>query len=761
MPILALKLETDNVFDFHKKEHHESNAIITAVEKEDAVVTVNDTASRNGKVGGGAKKIRYGPFISYKGCAYAFPICGGGENEDGDSTATLPLSNDNTDDEANNDSLSLYLQSVEQRMKDYNSSKNSPIGSNFLSSAKESHPSSEISFDELLQLKRTVNVKWRHDPYTHSLICKTEATNNAIVQNKPAYAAEYDGDDDDNAPCEGINDDSYHQYGNPTMNPFYQNSYDYNDYETADYGMQGAYSSPSVGCFGEIATESALWEVCWSRDTKSPAFGFHVVDKRSHFIPAFSPYNHNNSGYKQRSDNLAKGHTDNGNVLPPPGSRTTTIASTGVCAPSQRPQPKIIIKQTIINSDKTINISYSSTTSRDNNCSGVFNSANISKEANGADPEHHDDYNKKTAPPAVSSAPGTEIKTEEMRDLIIQHVDEIVTRPDYRVWGRRTFFGYGTQLKRINFLWRKLVHHLQFTDVELSHAVKTELGNRITAFFQGHVPSKSATLEGTDDDSTSNADIIYFYVMISRAGYSSCDSGTTEQAKRMGHDDDEAVEANTNEDGACEAPRHRLVRAFSFKQFKLGEAVLFDGDMGLEVARVQKRIRIINNKQAYFKSLSSHNDAGEDPNSSFFFFHESSAVNNMRPFFFNNKDSFLSRHVYRGLTANEEEVIYNEPGEIGRFRELDPSGFLPLLEREVLRFLQSLTSNPQARRLVQTTFPGCAVENMSFTEIRVQADGGKCTACYQESSPVRFIELATFLYSIIPCRIWFQKVNSL
>ncbi|KAG5490440.1 hypothetical protein JKF63_00560 [Porcisia hertigi] len=71
------------------------------------------------------------------------------------------------------------------------------------------------------------------------------------------------------------------------------------------------------------------------------------------------------------------------------------------------------------------------------------------------------------------------------------------------------------------------------------------------------------------------------------------------------------------------------------------------------------------------------------------------------------------------------------------------------LEEATLDFLQSLRTQPHL-------FQSCRVECMRFVDAEFQADGQKLYVYYTCSTPVRFLELATYLNHIFHCRIWMK-----
>ncbi|KAI5684967.1 PSP1 Cterminal conserved region containing protein [Leishmania braziliensis] len=75
------------------------------------------------------------------------------------------------------------------------------------------------------------------------------------------------------------------------------------------------------------------------------------------------------------------------------------------------------------------------------------------------------------------------------------------------------------------------------------------------------------------------------------------------------------------------------------------------------------------------------------------------------------------------------------------------------LEESTLDFLQYLTTQPHL-------FQSCRVEWMRFVDVEFQADGQKLYVHYTCDTPVRFIELATFLNHIFHCRIWMKMLRT-
>ncbi|GET90398.1 hypothetical protein, conserved [Leishmania tarentolae] len=74
------------------------------------------------------------------------------------------------------------------------------------------------------------------------------------------------------------------------------------------------------------------------------------------------------------------------------------------------------------------------------------------------------------------------------------------------------------------------------------------------------------------------------------------------------------------------------------------------------------------------------------------------------------------------------------------------------LEEATLEFLRYLTTQPHL-------FESCRVEWMHFVDVEFQADGQKLYVHYTSETPVRFLELATFLNHIFHCRIWMKVVK--
>ncbi|CAG9577849.1 conserved hypothetical protein [Leishmania major strain Friedlin] len=74
------------------------------------------------------------------------------------------------------------------------------------------------------------------------------------------------------------------------------------------------------------------------------------------------------------------------------------------------------------------------------------------------------------------------------------------------------------------------------------------------------------------------------------------------------------------------------------------------------------------------------------------------------------------------------------------------------LEEATLEFLRYLTTQPHL-------FQSCRVEWMHFVDVEFQADGQKLYVHYTSDTPVRFLELATFLNHIFHCRIWMKVVK--
>ncbi|CBZ23916.1 conserved hypothetical protein [Leishmania mexicana MHOM/GT/2001/U1103] len=74
------------------------------------------------------------------------------------------------------------------------------------------------------------------------------------------------------------------------------------------------------------------------------------------------------------------------------------------------------------------------------------------------------------------------------------------------------------------------------------------------------------------------------------------------------------------------------------------------------------------------------------------------------------------------------------------------------LEDATLEFLRYLTTQPHL-------FQSCRVEWMHFMDVEFQADGQKLYVHYTCDTPVRFLELATFLNHIFHCRIWMKVVK--
>ncbi|KAG5473777.1 hypothetical protein LSCM1_04407 [Leishmania martiniquensis] len=75
------------------------------------------------------------------------------------------------------------------------------------------------------------------------------------------------------------------------------------------------------------------------------------------------------------------------------------------------------------------------------------------------------------------------------------------------------------------------------------------------------------------------------------------------------------------------------------------------------------------------------------------------------------------------------------------------------LEEATLEFLRHLTTQPHL-------FQSCRVEWMHFVDAEFQADGQKLYVHYTCDSPVRFLELATFLNHIFHCRVWMKVVKA-
>ncbi|KAG5474065.1 hypothetical protein CUR178_04176 [Leishmania enriettii] len=75
------------------------------------------------------------------------------------------------------------------------------------------------------------------------------------------------------------------------------------------------------------------------------------------------------------------------------------------------------------------------------------------------------------------------------------------------------------------------------------------------------------------------------------------------------------------------------------------------------------------------------------------------------------------------------------------------------LEEATLEFLRYLTTQPHL-------FQSCRVEWMHFVDAEFQADGQKLYVHYTCDSPVRFLELATFLNHIFHCRVWMKVIKA-
>ncbi|ESL11475.1 hypothetical protein TRSC58_00773 [Trypanosoma rangeli SC58] len=146
-------------------------------------------------------------------------------------------------------------------------------------------------------------------------------------------------------------------------------------------------------------------------------------------------------------------------------------------------------------------------------------------------------------------------------------------------------------------------------------------------------------------------------------------------------------------------------------QYEVGELVLLEGDMGIEMGFVQVVLSVEEFEQLENAELA-------------------------RRGFPIDHDVVTAASILR--TATEEETSHYDHT-------------LRQLEKDLLEFLQ--------HRINPARFLDCRVENMVFLDCEFQADCKKIYVYYKAKRRVLFRELAQYLHSFYHCRIWLHEVG--
>lgn len=232
------------------------------------------------------------------------------------------------------------------------------------------------------------------------------------------------------------------------------------------------------------------------------------------------------------------------------------------------------------------------------------------------------------------------------------------------------------------------------------------------------------------------------------------------------------VHRGTGGNGSTTIDGRILFFGCASRRFSVGDAVVMDGDMGVELARVLLTIPIADYTNGWEEWLSQQQKGGGKEDGPIYD-DEYALLFTAMP---NTETHFLRSFVYRCAFSSElvhyathtemlNKAVMHLLGRLQEEQRRQQGASIPSRggegpESEIQRGgypgLQARGSEVDGSPLAH--FEQCEISHMHFLNVLFQPDGKKLIVQYYVTSPVRFLELATFLYHVFRVRVWMNEL---
>lgn len=216
----------------------------------------------------------------------------------------------------------------------------------------------------------------------------------------------------------------------------------------------------------------------------------------------------------------------------------------------------------------------------------------------------------------------------------------------------------------------------------------------------------------------------------------------------------------TNIDPQSDCPLSSLLYGCSKHKYEKGEVVIMDGDRGVEMGEV---LWCVSKEEFEYweKNPLSESERNSDRVAEGRKSYETLLLRKLPA---NVTRLFLRSFVYRKAFSSEISMLRTHAPKIcavvmALLRKLRES---PLrrasnIDENAMENESNMTKNRNLGSCVPS-FVECDIAAMEFTSVYLQSDGRKLNIEFYSHKPVRFLELATFLYQVFHVRVWVSQI---